>query len=195
MMGRLSEAQALAAGYLEHCRQTQVPHLIAQSMYLVASVSEPDNAGGALSLARGAVEILVGSGSRWRLGLAELILGAVLRRTGERVEAREHLRSAITILENCHAFPFAGFARSELAATGAHATRGDDQQLRPSERRVAELVLAGLSNPDIAARLFLSRKTVEAHVSAILRKLAIDSREELRPEHLGVVQHPTTNTS
>jgi DNA-binding CsgD family transcriptional regulator len=52
--------------------------------------------------------------------------------------------------------------------------------LTPSEQRVAGLVAAGRSNPDIAAELMLSRRTVQTHVSHILRKLALTSRAQVR---------------
>jgi DNA-binding CsgD family transcriptional regulator len=51
--------------------------------------------------------------------------------------------------------------------------------LTPTEHTVAELVAAGLSNPDIAARLFLSRSTVQTHVSHILAKLGLNSRGQV----------------
>jgi DNA-binding CsgD family transcriptional regulator len=51
--------------------------------------------------------------------------------------------------------------------------------LTPSERRIAQLVSRGLSNPDIAAQLVLSRRTVQTHVSNILAKLGLDSRLEI----------------
>jgi DNA-binding NarL/FixJ family response regulator len=62
--------------------------------------------------------------------------------------------------------------------------------LTPAEAQVAELVQAGPSNPDIAAELFLSRHTVESHVSRILTELGAKSRREVAaaarpPEHGG----------
>jgi DNA-binding NarL/FixJ family response regulator len=51
--------------------------------------------------------------------------------------------------------------------------------LTPAETRVARLVAEGLTNPDIADRLFVSRRTVESHVSSALRKLSLSSRVEL----------------
>jgi DNA-binding CsgD family transcriptional regulator len=51
--------------------------------------------------------------------------------------------------------------------------------LTPTEGTVADLVADGLSNRDIAAQLFVSRRTVETHVSAIYRKLEVGSRVEL----------------
>jgi DNA-binding CsgD family transcriptional regulator len=51
--------------------------------------------------------------------------------------------------------------------------------LTASERRVAELAAAGLTNREVAARLFMSPKTVEANVARAYRKLGIRSRAEL----------------
>jgi DNA-binding NarL/FixJ family response regulator len=51
-----------------------------------------------------------------------------------------------------------------------------------SEQRIADLVAEGLSNPEIARRLYVSRRTVETHVSHILRKLDLSSRVQLAAE-------------
>ncbi len=53
------------------------------------------------------------------------------------------------------------------------------EALTPSERRVCELAAAGRSNPQIAAELFLSRRTVEFHLRGAFRKLEVTSRAEL----------------
>jgi len=53
------------------------------------------------------------------------------------------------------------------------------ESLTTAERRVADQVAQGLSNPDIASRLFLSRRTVKAHVSNVLAKLQLSSRQEI----------------
>ena len=57
------------------------------------------------------------------------------------------------------------------------------EALTPSEARIAELVARGLSNPDIAAELFISRRTVQTHVSNILIKLDLRSRVEVAREY------------
>jgi DNA-binding CsgD family transcriptional regulator len=54
--------------------------------------------------------------------------------------------------------------------------------LTPTEIRIAGLVEAGLSNPEIAARLLLSRRTVATHVSHILKKLDVHSRTDIARE-------------
>ena len=53
------------------------------------------------------------------------------------------------------------------------------QSLTPAETRVVELVAKGLTNPEIARRLYVSRDTVKSHVSSALMKLALRSRAEL----------------
>ena len=68
-------------------------------------------------------------------------------------------------------------AREELGR--ARGRRGSADRLTPTELQVAELAVAGLRNTEIAARLFLSGKTVEANLSRIYRKLGVRSRTEL----------------
>jgi DNA-binding NarL/FixJ family response regulator len=72
----------------------------------------------------------------------------------------------------------------ELAATGEHprqATSGLSpiQQLTAQELQVSLAVARGMSNPAVAAAMFISRKTVEAHLSSVYRKLGLVSRTQL----------------
>ena len=75
-------------------------------------------------------------------------------------------------------------ARDELAATGLRARRGAvaGDELTSQETRVALLVARGLSNRDVAAALFLSPKTVEHHLTTILRKRGLRSRAAVAAE-------------
>ena len=78
--------------------------------------------------------------------------------------------------------PLTERARSELNALGRRprrSARTGVAALTPSERRVAELAAAGLSTPDIAHRLYVTRKTVESHLGQAYRKLEIGGRGEL----------------
>jgi DNA-binding CsgD family transcriptional regulator len=180
-LGRIDEARTLAAEHLATCRRSEVPHLVGEALCLLGTVAEDPAEG--IRLAQQGVALLDGTGSRYRLGTCSLALGSMLRRSGRKVEAREHLRTAIEVLTECGAVSAADFAGDELAATGARMVRADPRRLTPSERRVAELAVQGLNNREIALRLHVSRKTVETHLSAVYRKLGL-SRDQIRPEHL-----------
>ena len=78
---------------------------------------------------------------------------------------------------------FAERARRELLATGESVRRrtaGTRDQFTPQEAQIARLARAGLSNPEIAAQLFLSPRTVEYHLAKVFTKLTITSRRQLR---------------
>ncbi|HEV2814430.1 MAG TPA: helix-turn-helix transcriptional regulator, partial [Solirubrobacteraceae bacterium] len=95
---------------------------------------------------------------------------------------RESLRRALDLADACSARPLADRARHELRAAGGRPRRprtsGVDA-LTASERRIAGMAAGGLSNPEIAQALFVTTKTVEAHLSNAYRKLGIHSRGEL----------------
>jgi len=116
------------------------------------------------------------------LARALLALGAARRRANARAAAREPLRRALDLAARCAAAPLAATARAELAACGARPRRAllsGPASLTPSERRVADLVAHGLSNPEVARTLVVSRATVESHLRAVYRKLDVGSRAEL----------------
>ncbi len=112
----------------------------------------------------------------------ELLLGESLRARGESMPARRRLRAALEAFERLGATPWAERAREELQASGVASTRGDlavVDVLTPHELQVALVVARGATNKEAAAQLFLSPKTVEHHLRATYRKLAIASRGEL----------------
>jgi len=112
----------------------------------------------------------------------ELSYGERLRRGRRRVEARDQLRSALATFEELGAHPWAERARAELAASGARAKPRDGsaiEELTPQELQVALVVAGGATNREAAAALFVSPKTVEAHLGSIYRKLGLRSRTEL----------------
>jgi DNA-binding CsgD family transcriptional regulator len=112
----------------------------------------------------------------------ELCFGERLRRTGHRVEARKHLRQALAVFDHLGARPWTEKVRSELRASGetirAHDLSARDE-LTPQELKVALVIAEGASNQEAAAALFLSPKTIEAHLGRAYRKLGIHSRGEL----------------
>ena len=111
-----------------------------------------------------------------------LCFGQRLRRDGARIEAREQLRAAADGFRRIGARPWLEAAERELGATGERLRRrapGTPEELTTHERAIAELVAAGASNKDVAGELFLSPKTVEAHLTRIYRKLGVNSRTQL----------------
>src|SRR4051794_3987282 len=133
-------------------------------------------------LHREAIERLARTRGRPELARAHLLYGEWLRRENRRVDAREQLRTAHEMLVRIGMEAFAERARRELQATGEKVrkrtveTRDD---LTAQERQIASLARQGLSNPEIAARLFLSPRTVEWHLRNVFGKLGIRSRREL----------------
>ena len=123
--------------------------------------------------------------TRVRLELARghLLYGEWLRRERRRVDAREQLRSAEELFGAIGAHGFAERTRHELLATGATARkRRDDARgdLTPHEEHIARLAIAGRTNPEIGAELFISPRTVEWHLKNVFVKLGISSRRGLR---------------
>jgi len=112
----------------------------------------------------------------------ELAFGEYLRRARRRVDARQHLRTALTLFEELGATPWAERAAQELRASGETARRRDvstTTELTAQERQVAALVRQGLSNRDAAAQLFVSPRTVDFHLRNVFNKLGVSSRAEL----------------
>ena len=112
----------------------------------------------------------------------QLAFGARLRRSRQRVRAREQLRAALSIFERLGSTPWAHQAEAELAATGETARRRDVSalsQLTPQELQIARLLATGRTTRETAAAVFVSPKTVEYHLRHVYDKLGIRSREEL----------------
>jgi DNA-binding CsgD family transcriptional regulator len=111
-----------------------------------------------------------------------LAYGETLRRLRRRVDARLALRAAAETFDRAGARPWAERARAELRATGETLGRRaatDWDRLTPQELEITRLAAGGASNPEIASRLFLSRKTVEYHLHKVFTKLGVGGRREL----------------
>ena len=186
-LGRRDEAAALARVALDIAQAADIPSAIGVAQRLVALTTDDEEMVAGLERA---VVTLEATPARLELARALADLGAALRRAGHRAAAREPLARALELAHRCGAAPLAHHARTELHAAGARprrAFRTGLEALTASERRVAELAAAGLSNAEIAARLFITVKTTEHHLAAIYRKLDINSRRQL-PDLLGA-QH------
>jgi len=135
-----------------------------------------------IDLLEEAVAVLEDSPAALERARALTDLGAALRRANRRSPAREPLRQGYDLASRCGADALARRARDELAATGARPRRAalsGLESLTASERRIAEMAAQGLSNPEIAQGLFLTRRTVETHLTHVYQKLGIASRDGL----------------
>jgi DNA-binding CsgD family transcriptional regulator len=178
-LDRRYEARTLAVEELMLARRWGAPRTLGHALW-VAGLIERGESG--LDLMREAVTVLKSSPARLEYAKALIELGAALRRSGQRVTSREHLRQGLALAELCGAAPLVKRARTELRATGARLSRTERSgvaTLTPSELRVAELAAAGSSNRDIAQALYVSTKTVEVHLTRVYRKLGVTGRAGL----------------
>jgi DNA-binding CsgD family transcriptional regulator len=137
---------------------------------------------GAIEMLKEAVDLLERSPDRLEHARAMIDVGAALRRAKKRRDARTPLTEGSDLAARCGALALAERGLTELRALGARPRNvfisGPDA-LTASERRIAEMAGGGMSNPEIAQALFVTRKTVENHLSRIYPKLNIHSRDEL----------------
>jgi DNA-binding CsgD family transcriptional regulator len=119
---------------------------------------------------------------RQEVARAHLLYGEWLRRERRRTDARQQLRTAHRMLEAMGMAAFAERARRELRATGETArkrTVPTTSELTAQEAQIARLARDGLSNPEIATRLFISARTVQYHLRKVFAKRGITSRSQL----------------
>jgi DNA-binding CsgD family transcriptional regulator len=173
------QARAHAEQMLREARRWGTPRAIGMALR-AAGLAEGGTRG--LELLAEAVVALEPSPARLEYAKALTDLGAALRRANRRGAARDPLRQALDVADACGAKPLAERARQELRAAGGRPRRprvSGAESLTASERRIARMAADGLSNPEIAQALFITKKTVEAHLSSVYRKLDIGSRTQL----------------
>jgi DNA-binding NarL/FixJ family response regulator len=104
--------------------------------------------------------------------------GAIERRAKRKAASKRTLEQAVAILEPLDAKFWLARTRDELSRVGlrrAKSTKG----LTSAQARVADLVAAGLTNPQIARQLHMSLRTVESHLSRVYREHGVSSRSQL----------------
>ncbi len=174
-LGQLERAEAYLDSFESGARQLDRAWALAAAGrsrgMLAAAQAKPDQAFAAFEEALAAHERtrMPFEGARTLLAA-----GQAYRRFKQRRRAREMLEQALAVFEALGAPLWAAKCRAELARVGHRAP--DDDELTGTERRVAELAAAGLSNREIAERAFVSVKTVEANLTRVYRKLGVRSR-------------------
>ncbi|GLY50509.1 LuxR family transcriptional regulator [Lentzea sp. NBRC 102530] len=126
-----------------------------------------------------AIRLHRASGTALELAKTELLYGNRLRRGRKPKAAREHLRDAVRIFQSYQADHWVDRARAELRAAGDSTEPKDHPGLTPQQAQIARLVAEGATNREVAARLFLSHRTVEHHLRNIFARLGVRSRVEL----------------
>jgi DNA-binding NarL/FixJ family response regulator len=176
-LGRPEEAAAVVAHFDERARATNRGPLLAIAARCRAQVA---GARDDLDLAAAALDEALELHDRatipFDLARTLLSLGRLQRRRKQRKAARESFGRALELFEELGAPLWAEKTRVELERTHL---REAPSELTPSEEQMARLAASGLKNREIAERLFVSPKTVEANLARAYRKLGIRSRAEL----------------
>ena len=177
-LGERDAARRLAGEAVELARRFGAPRTLGLTLRVSGLVE-----GGARGIERlrEAVASLAGSPARLEHSRALADLGAALLRAG-RAGAADILRQGLELAEACEAVVLAERLREDLAASGARPPRRRRRRptdLTPAEDRVARLAAGGLTNKDIAQKLFVSVRAVEFHLGNVFTKLGISSRRQL----------------
>jgi DNA-binding CsgD family transcriptional regulator len=174
-LGEVQRARALAEEELELARERGLTRVVIRDLRVLAFAAKGNRV---LDLLGEAVRVGRAAPQRLEYIQALVDLGSATRRANQRTAARHPLRKGLELAEREGAAALARRARQELDATGARSRRvilSGIQALTPSERRVADLAVGGLTTRQIAQVLFVTPKTVEFHLRHVYRKLDIPS--------------------
>jgi DNA-binding CsgD family transcriptional regulator len=195
----LTRAWLASGRRVEAERTVEMAEQLARQFDLGASTAAAELARAAVALDAGDARLAAASavaaaehadevGARVLVGVSRLLAGRALAGLGQTEEAVTELEQAASVLEQCGARRHLAAAERELrrlglpvhhrSPRGTPAGTGVDS-LTGRELEIARLVVDRRTNPEIAAELFLSIKTVETHLRNIFRKLDANSRVEV----------------
>lgn len=180
-LGRTKEAEELLTVAEQRAATYGAPIGIASAMRARAFLQARKKA---IETLDRAATIYEASGPPHELARTLTELGSALRRDGQRSAAREPLHRALELAARCGAGGLERRIRDELAAVGSRprrVARSGVAALTASELKVATLAGDGFNNREIAERLFVTRRTVETHLTHVYEKLGIAGRGELQP--------------
>lgn len=182
-LGEVGEAVRIADEQLELARRCGSVRALGVALRTSGVVAKADG----IDALRAAVEVLDPSPFRLEAARTLVELGAVLRRTNQARAARDALRRGADLAGRCGAAALAARANEELRAAGARPRRErvlGVEALTAREHQVARLAATGLTNREIAQRLFVTERTVESHLLAAFGKLGVNRRGSLPSELL-----------
>jgi DNA-binding CsgD family transcriptional regulator len=179
LLGDARAARQLAEEHLALAEQVGLPGPRAAGLRALSATTGP---GEAVNLLESALRLLAGEPAQLERVRVLVDLGAALRRTNRRADARAPLRQALAAAEAGGMRLLAQRAQQELRAAGARprrtAVHGLDA-LTPAEHQVALLAAQGRSNREIAQQLYVTRRTVETHLTHVFQKLDLTTRAQL----------------
>jgi DNA-binding CsgD family transcriptional regulator len=178
-LGRREAALRLASEELGLATRWGTPRAIGVALHALGLVAGgPDG----LSLLEESVASLARSPARVEHAHALYELGRALGEVGRQAEARPLLHESYRVAGGCGARPLADRCAAEIKRVGGRRPRAllaGTAALTAQERRIAERAVAGATNREIAEELFLTLRTVEAHLTGVYRKLGISGRAQL----------------
>jgi ATP/maltotriose-dependent transcriptional regulator MalT len=177
-LGRVDEAGAMIDRLEARGGLGPVPwaRLVAARCRALLAAARGD-VGLALELADRALELAGRSQMPFEVARTNLAAGQIRRRAGRRRAALDALEAARDGFERFGATQWTARAAADIARLGLQ--RSTSTELTPSELRIAQLAASGMTNREVAAKLFISAKTVEANLARAYSKLGIRSRAEL----------------
>jgi DNA-binding CsgD family transcriptional regulator len=178
-LGDGERAQELVDDELALAKRVGVPRAVGVALRAAGLITGGEDG---LEKLRESVESLAGSPSRLERARSTVALGGALRRAGRRAEARGVLKDGLALATQCSATALVDEASAELETLGAQPRSmmlSGAESLTASEHRVALMAARGMTNPQIAQALFVTRATVESHLHRSYQKLDITSRTQL----------------